>query len=81
MPSLIPSSPCNFTSGLGAHQFHLPNTCMNAGTNTSRTRVASTRIASVNPVPNNRITATWAAIKAAKEMAMINAAAVITRPV
>ena len=54
---------------------------MNAGTSTSRTRVASTRIASVRPVPNNRITDTWAAISAANEIAMIRPAAVITRPV
>ena len=43
--------------------------------------MASTRIASVSPVPNKRITATWAAINAANEIAMISAAAVITRPV
>ena len=54
---------------------------MNAGTSTSRTNVASTRIASVRPVPNNRMTDTWAAINAANEIAMISAAAVITRPV
>jgi non-heme chloroperoxidase len=27
-PSLIPMRSCSKTSGLGAHQFHLPNTCM-----------------------------------------------------
>ena len=69
------------TRGAGAHQFHLPITCMNAGTRTTRIKVASTSIARVRPKPNSRITATWAAIRAANEIAIINAAAVITRPV
>ena len=54
---------------------------MNAGTRTTRIKVASTSIASGRPNPNSRINATWAAIRAANEIAMINAAAVITRPV
>jgi hypothetical protein len=54
---------------------------MNAGTSTIRTRVASTRIASVRPSPNIRMTVTWAAINAAKEIDMMSAAAVMIRPV
>ena len=56
-------------------------TCMKAGTNTIRTRVASARTASVSPRPNIRITEVLAAINAANEIDMISAAAVITRPV
>jgi hypothetical protein len=52
-----------------------------AGTSTIRTSVASTSTATVSPNPNSRMNDTCAAIKAAKEMAMISAAAVITRPV
>ena len=54
---------------------------MNAGTSTIRTSVASTRTASVRPRPNNRMTDTWAAINAAKEIDMMSAAAVMIRPV
>ena len=54
---------------------------MNAGTRTRRTRVASTSTARVRPTPNIRMNDTLAAISAAKEIAMISAAAVITRPV
>ena len=54
---------------------------MNAGTSTIRTSVASTRTASVRPSPNSRMNATLAAISAANEIDMINAAAVTTRPV
>ena len=54
---------------------------MNAGTRMRRTRVASASTARVRPRPNIRMNDTWAAISAAKEIAMINAAAVITRPV
>ena len=76
-----PTRSCSQTSGLGAHQFHRPNTCINAGTSTIRTRVASTSTATVRPSPNIRMTCTWAAISAANEIDMIRAAAVITRPV
>ena len=54
---------------------------MKAGTRMSRTRVASTRIASVRPTPNIRMNDTCAAISAAKEIDITNAAAVMTRPV
>ncbi len=54
---------------------------MNAGTRTIRTKVASTRTASVRPSPNIRMNDTLDAISAAKEIDMINAAAVTTRPV
>ena len=46
-----------------------------------RTSVASPSTASVSPTPNIRMNDTWAAIIAANEIDMINAAAVITRPV
>ena len=68
-------------SGAGAHQFHLPITCMNAGTSTVRTRVASTRMARVRPRPNIRMNDTWAAVSAANEIDITRAAAVMTRPV
>ena len=51
-----------------------------AGTSSIRTSVASLTTATVSPNPNNRMNDTCAAINAAKEIAMINAAAVITRP-
>ena len=54
---------------------------MNAGTSTMRTSVASTRTARVRPRPNIRMNDTCAAISAANEIDMTNAAAVITRPV
>ena len=54
---------------------------MNAGTRTIRTSVASTSTASVRPSPNIRMNDTLAAINAAKEIDMISAAAVMTRPV
>ena len=46
-----------------------------------RTSVASPTMANVKPRPNIRMNDTWAAIIAANEIDMINAAAVITRPV
>jgi hypothetical protein len=54
---------------------------MNAGSSAIRTRVASASTASVRPSPKIRMNDTWAAISAAKAIAMINAAAVTTRPV
>jgi hypothetical protein len=55
-------------------------TRMNAGTSSTRTSVASPRMANVKPRPNIRMNDTPAAIIAANEIDMINAAAVITRP-
>ena len=72
---------CSPASGLGAHQLNLPITRMNAGTRIMRTSVASPTMANVKPRPNIRMNDTWAAIIAANEIDMINAAAVITRPV
>ena len=72
---------CSRASGAGAHQFHRPRMRMKAGTRISRTKVASTRIASVRPTPNIRMNDTCAAIRAAKEIDMTSAAAVMTRPV
>ena len=46
-----------------------------------RTSVASTRIASVRPMPNIFMTVTCAAINAANEIDMMSAAAVMIRPV
>ena len=46
-----------------------------------RTRVASAKTASVSPTPNIRKKDTCAPDSAAKEMAMMSAAAVITRAV
>src|SRR6478736_3525714 len=80
-PSSIPKRSCSLVIHLGAHQFHSPMTCMNAGSRTIRTKVASTRIASVRPRPNSRMNETCAAISAANEMDMTTAAAVTTRPV
>ena len=54
---------------------------MNAGTMTIRTSVASTSTASARPSPNIRMNDTCAAIRAANEMDITSAAAVITRPV
>ena len=54
---------------------------MNAGSSAIRTRVASTRTASVSPSPKIRMNDTCAAIRAANAIAMIIAAAVTTRPV
>ena len=54
---------------------------MNAGSSAIRTSVASTSTASVRPRPKIRMKDTWAAMSAAKAMAMISAAAVTTRPV
>ena len=68
------------SSTFGAHQFHSPMTCMNAGTSTIRTSVASVRIASVRPSPNIRMNDTCAAISAANEIDITSAAAVTTRP-
>src|SRR5271157_4734913 len=39
----------------GPHQFNRPITCMNAGTSSMRTTVASFRTASDNPTPNIRM--------------------------
>jgi len=66
---------------LGADQFARPSTRMNAGTSRIRTSVASTSTATVSPNPNKRMKDTFAAISAAKEIVMMSAAAVITRPV
>jgi len=55
--------------------------CMNAGTSSIRTRVASASTASVSPTPNIRKNDTSVALSAAKEIDMISAAAEITRPV
>ncbi len=54
---------------------------MNAGTSSIRTRVASTSTANVSPRPNIRMFDTCAAINAANDIDISNAAAVITRPV
>lgn len=54
---------------------------MNAATSAMRTSVASTTTATDSPNPNSRIKDTRAAISAAKEIVMISAAAVMTRPV
>ena len=54
---------------------------MNAGTNTIRTNVASASTARVRPTPNIRMKDTCAAISAANEIDITNAAAVTTRPV
>ena len=54
---------------------------MNAGSSPIRTSVASASTASVRPSPKIRMNDTWAAISAAKAIAMISAAAVTTRPV
>ena len=41
-------------NGFGAHQLTRPSTCMNAGTSSIRTSVASASTATVDPVaPNN----------------------------
>ena len=77
----MPNRSCSHASGLGAHQFHRPITCMNAGTSTIRTSVASASTASVRPSPNIRMNDTCAAISAANDIDITNAAAVITRPV
>src|SRR5271156_1553130 len=79
--SLMPMRACSRASCLGAHQFHWPRTCMNAGSSTIRTRVASTSTAMVSPRPNTRMKDTCAAINAANEMDIPRAAAVTTRPV
>ena len=54
---------------------------MNAGTSSIRTNVASIKTASANPSPSIRMNVTWATINAPKEIAISNAAAVMTRPV
>jgi hypothetical protein len=49
--SLIPTRSWSWASGRGAHQLTRPSTCINAGTNTIRTSVASTSTATVKPTP------------------------------
>ena len=80
-PSRTPMRSCSHTKGFGAHQFHLPSTCMEAGSSTIRTSVASTRTASVRPSPSIRMNCTWAPNRAANDIDITSAAAVITRPV
>jgi hypothetical protein len=65
----------------GAHQFHFPSNAIAAGNNTVRMTIASTKTARVSPTPAMRIIDTCDAIKAANEIAMINAAAVTMRAV
>ena len=54
---------------------------MKAGTNTMRTTVASTITASVRPTPNIRMNETSAEVRAANEIDINRAAAVMIRPV
>src|SRR6201997_2377837 len=54
---------------------------MNAGTRTIRTSVASASTAKVRPSPNIRMNDTCATMRAANEIDITSAAAVITRPV
>jgi hypothetical protein len=81
LDSLTPIRSCNRASGLGAHQFHRPSTCMKAGSISVRTSVASASTARVNPTPNILMNDTCAVINAANEIDMTKAAAVTTRPV
>ena len=68
------------SSQAGIHQLALPASCMNAGTSTSRTTVASTMIAKAMPMPNSLIVRSWPKIaKERKTAARIAAAAVMTR--
>ena len=54
---------------------------MKAGSSTIRTSVASTSTASVRPSPSIRMNCTWAPNRAANDIDITRAAAVITRPV
>ena len=66
-------------SGLGSHQFQSPRRRIVAGTSTSRTIVASTKIATERPTPSALIDGAPARAKAPKTATMISAAAVIVR--
>ena len=58
-----------------------PSRCMTAGTSSSRTTVASMRIAEAMPTPMTLRTTSGLGMKAANTATMIAAAAVMTRPV
>src|SRR5713101_6759554 len=60
------------------HQFHLPASCMTAGTSTSRMIVASSSTAAASPNPRSWMTNTRANANAPNTVIMRRAAEVIT---
>src|SRR5262245_33801856 len=65
----------------GHHQFHLPDSTINAGTSTRRMMLASSATANARPNPNSRVGISRVNPNEAKIEIMISAALVMMRAV